>query len=259
MTEFQDDPEIDYIRTAEGSNRKWHTTAVAMENDYHQALGRPGQDQSPAVLHSQYLRRRRIEQTVWQARLEDAAATYHERTGKSVLPHVGWTPEAPAELPAPGASPPRLPADTAHKSLPQSSKGLDRARWLPLIVVIGVLLVLAVIGTIISVSGKNRTAASTTTDTREYNSTVEVLYEVEGTATGADLTLEAPTGTVQGTDKAVPLANVTTGKRGISYTMTRGPSSISRRRTPAARARSPVGLQLTVPSSPQTPPVEAMQ
>jgi hypothetical protein len=49
-----------------------------------------------------------------------------------------------------------------------------------------------------------------------------VLYEVEGSAKGANLTLESATGTVQQNDKAVPLVGKSTGKRGLTFIMPRG-------------------------------------
>jgi hypothetical protein len=221
LTESQDDPQVAYVRSVEDANRNWHATAVALDNDYRQALERPGQDQSPAALHAQYLRRRGLEHTVWQARVDDAVATYRERTGQTILPRIGWTPPAPDALPAPGQSAP-APALPVNAPAVQSRKGFDRARWLPLIIAVGVLLVIAVVGSAMAGSGKSKAASSTDTDTTAYSSTVEVLYEVEGSATGADITMEAPTGTVQGTGKAVPLASKTTGKPGLSYTMPRG-------------------------------------
>ncbi|MDQ0675134.1 hypothetical protein QFZ36_002695 [Pseudarthrobacter siccitolerans] len=219
MTEFEDDARTDYTRTVEDATRTWHATAIALETEYLDALERPGQDQSPSALHSQYLHRRRNEHAAWQARLEDATATYRERTGQTTLPQVGWTPAAPGALPAPGV-PGQVTAAGGTMSRPR--KGFDRQRWLPLIIVVGVLALLAVIGTAMAGAGKNKTTTSTGTDSTAYSSTFEVLYEVEGTATGANLTMEAPTGTVQGSGKAVPLANGTTGKRGITYTMPRG-------------------------------------
>lgn len=212
MTEPHDDPQQAYALQVEAANRDWYATATALEEDYRQALIRPGQDQSPAALHSQYLRRRTTEQTAWRARTADAAATYRERTGQRSLPPVGWTPAAPEAIPASGTQPAR------------ARKPFDRSRWLPLIAVVGGLVVLAIIGTAISDANKTKstTSGSGGTGTAAYSSTVEVLYEVEGTATGTNITIEAPTGTVQGNNKAVPLGNPTTGKKGISYTMPRG-------------------------------------
>ncbi|WP_104086303.1 hypothetical protein [Arthrobacter sp. GMC3] len=56
----------------------------------------------------------------------------------------------------------------------------------------------------------------------EAAATHTVLYEVEGTAKGADLTLETLNGTSQLSGKAVPLANKTSGKRGMTLEMPAG-------------------------------------
>lgn len=70
-------------------------------------------------------------------------------------------------------------------------------------------------GTGTSLSGSSGSGSYTSTDR-------EVLYEVEGTATSVDITMETPSGTSQGSNKKVPLASKDSGKRGISLTMERG-------------------------------------
>ncbi|WP_426938582.1 hypothetical protein ACQCSV_13565 [Pseudarthrobacter sp. S3] len=52
-------------------------------------------------------------------------------------------------------------------------------------------------------------------------STVNVLYEVVGTATGADITIETGDGTSQ-QSISVPLKSKSTGANGLSFTMKRG-------------------------------------
>jgi len=49
---------------------------------------------------------------------------------------------------------------------------------------------------------------------------VEVKYEVEGTASSVDITIETPSGTSQGSDKAVPLR--TDAGNGITLSFPRG-------------------------------------
>ncbi|VXC66875.1 Flagellar hook-associated protein flgK [Arthrobacter sp. 9V] len=96
-------------------------------------------------------------------------------------------------------------------------------KWTRVLQIIGVILfIAAAIGIIFGmVLGSSRSQTSTSSSS-SYKSTVEVLYEVEGTAGGVDVTLQSTSGTVQLNGKAVPLANRTTGTRGITYTMNRG-------------------------------------
>lgn len=49
-----------------------------------------------------------------------------------------------------------------------------------------------------------------------------VVYEVEGTATGTDVTLQADTGRVQQTNLAIPLTDKSTGSRGFRFTSPSG-------------------------------------
>lgn len=65
-------------------------------------------------------------------------------------------------------------------------------------------------------SGGSSTAASAARP-----STVKVLYEVDGTSTGADITLETGDGTSQQSVK-VPLKGKTSGNRGLTFVMQRG-------------------------------------
>jgi cytoskeletal protein RodZ len=62
---------------------------------------------------------------------------------------------------------------------------------------------------------------SGSSNTSAVSSTREVLYEVEGTATSADITYETPSGTAQASNKRVPLGNKESGKPGIALTMER--------------------------------------
>lgn len=212
MTEpTHETPQEAYVRHAEDANRAWKVKAEAFDAEYTRLLLQPEQDQSPAALHSQYMRRRETGRSAWQGKLSDAAATYRERTGETTLPALGWTPAAPEPLPAPG-TPPR----------PQQQVK-NRARWFPLAAVLSALVLIAVVSSVIRSSSTPATAGgSSSSDTTPYGSTVEVLYEVEGTASGTNITLQSATGTVQANDKAVPLASKATGKRGMTYTMPRG-------------------------------------
>jgi hypothetical protein len=203
-------PQEAYVRQVEDANRRWKTKAEALNVEFAQLLASSVRDQSPAALHSQYMRRRETERAAWQGRLSDAAATYRERTGETNLPAVGWTPGAPEPLPAPG-----LPAVR-----PQEARG--KSRWLPLVGVIVALFAIGVVASAVNASRPGGTGGSSDTGTTSYSSTVEVLYEVEGSATGANLTMESATGTVQANGKAVPLVNKTSGKRGLTFTMPRG-------------------------------------
>lgn len=84
----------------------------------------------------------------------------------------------------------------------------------------GVTTILMLVGAINSASRSSEEGTSGTGSSSQSSSTVSVLYEVEGTATAANLTLESGTGTVQQNDKAVPLR--TTSGKGLKATMLRG-------------------------------------
>lgn len=205
-----------YIRTIEDANRRWKTAAEAIDSKYDLQLARPNSDQSPAALHSQYLRQRDGAQRTWQGVTNAAIGTYRGRTGHQQLPNIAWTPEVPGPLPGPGQPAGLSPSPRK----PRTPKPAGPRRLL----IAGAVLVLGVIGLGALNANKSSTGSSTgsTAVAPALSSTVQVLYEVEGTATGANLTLESGTGTVQLNDKAVPLGNKTSGKRGITYPMTRG-------------------------------------
>jgi hypothetical protein len=94
-----------------------------------------------------------------------------------------------------------------------------RTRKSPWRIVLGIAVVGAILVGITSwATAGNKTSSSGSSS----SSTRTVLYEVEGTATSVDITFETPSGTSQGSNKKVPLANRDSGKRGISVTMDRG-------------------------------------
>jgi hypothetical protein len=205
-----------YIRTVEDANRRWKSTADALDSQFALRLARPDKDQSPAALHSQYLHKREGERRGWQSAVSAATADYCARTGESTPPRVGWTPGVPEPLPAPGQS-----STGPGQQFTGARKQRTGLRWLMLAVAVTALIL---VGVALSTTNKPSpdSSAGSTSGTSAYSSTVQVLYEVEGTAKGVDVTLEAETGTSQLNDKAVPLANKTTGKKGLTYSMSRG-------------------------------------
>lgn len=96
---------------------------------------------------------------------------------------------------------------------PATGRKTSKGAWL--LAVIAIL----VIGGIVSASngGSGGSVGSSS------SSMHTVTYKVEGSASGADLTMStANGGTSQASGKAVPLRNVTTGEEGISFTARRG-------------------------------------
>jgi hypothetical protein len=198
-----------YVRKVNDANHRWRSKAVALNTEYKQLLARPDGDQSPAALHSRYTHQREAELRIWQASVSAAVAEYRDCTGETAPPSVGWTPSVPEPLPAPGKAllgPPKKPR--------------TKSSWF---LAAGVLAVLLVVGASLSAMNEpSSKSSSSVAGSSSDSSSVEVLYEVEGTAKGANLTLEAVTGTVQQNDKAVPLVGKSTGKRGLTFTMPRG-------------------------------------
>lgn len=79
---------------------------------------------------------------------------------------------------------------------------------------------LAATGTACTVPDSNSSVSS---GGRISTSSHTVTYKVQGSATGADLTMStANGGTSQASGKAVPLRNATTGTEGISFSASRG-------------------------------------
>lgn len=91
-------------------------------------------------------------------------------------------------------------------------------KWWTLLAVAGVL-ILTVTVSITNEQRENRAAGKAIAQAMATN---VVHYEVEGTAKGANLTFQTPSGTSQLNGKAVPLANKNTGVRGIRYDMPAG-------------------------------------
>lgn len=89
-----------------------------------------------------------------------------------------------------------------------------------MLMIVGVVVVLGVVAVVVYASTRGGgtpqyTPSSAGADSRGAASS-EVLYEVEGTASSVSITIEAPGGTQQGADKAVPLTTQT-GKRGLTF------------------------------------------
>lgn len=81
---------------------------------------------------------------------------------------------------------------------------------------IGVIACVALLGLSACSAGSSSTPVSAAKP-----STVTVLYEVDGTASGADITIETGDGTSQQSVK-VPLTSKSSGKQGLTFTMQRG-------------------------------------
>lgn len=212
------------------SERLRHLVAVrdaaltAVHSSYAQALA----SGSSGDLYSRYLEQRGSVMNKFSLDAIALRKEYAEQAPADAAP----LPDSPSPVPA--FPRPKQPAEEESSTAPpaiQSSLQMaapailaqpshkPRPRWRLIsgIVVIGA--VVMVVANLISTS--NRTTSSSSY-TSTVSSTSEVLYEVEGTATSVDITMETPSGTSQGANKKVPLANKETGKRGISLTMERG-------------------------------------
>lgn len=119
----------DYARAVEDANRRWKSTAEAIDAEFAPRLASGDGDQSPAALHSQYLRQRDRERRSWQADLSAAADVYKTRTGEKKLPGVGWTPDAPDPLPVPGQR------SAAPQAARPQSRDIKRRGWVWLVVI----------------------------------------------------------------------------------------------------------------------------
>ncbi|MET3705869.1 hypothetical protein ABIB17_000468 [Arthrobacter sp. UYEF6] len=85
-----------------------------------------------------------------------------------------------------------------------------------------VVLISASAAILLAVSACSSTSTSNTSSgSNALPSTVNVLYEVSGTATGADITIETGSGTSQ-QSISVPLKSKSSGATGLSFTMERG-------------------------------------
>jgi hypothetical protein len=118
-----------------------------------------------------------------------------------------------SELPPP-AGPPGLPAPAVRVKRPMGCAGFF---W----IVAGILLVITVV---VNLPGVKHESPSTTGSSRAASAPerppLRVLYEVEGTASGASLTYATNDGSAQG-ETALPLMN-TKGTAGVGFTATSG-------------------------------------
>ena len=122
----------------------------------------------------------------------------------------------------PDAPTPAIPDPTAEREEAVSASGPRlRNRWA---LVVGAVIVVAVIIGAATQPARDRRKeeerAQAAAQLAELLAPVEVLYEVEGTARSVSLTLEAPSGTQQGSNKAVPLK--TDSGNGIRMEFERG-------------------------------------
>ncbi|WP_426303153.1 hypothetical protein [Arthrobacter sp. R-11] len=232
-------PEDHYRRVVEDAYQRWNAEIEALDGRYALQLTRIS-EQHPAMTHGEYLQRRGNALQALNQDLSTAADAYQAEADSphppQLNPEITRIPEpvpAPGnsvrpldQAPAPAYVAPRIqpvPAPPTRQVKPRPPLWVRVAQWgaaavvLTLVVAVGIYFASGA-------STKSNKSSSTTTDekTSAYSSTVTVLYEVEGTATGADVTLGSATGTVQGTGKAVPLTNKTTGKRGLTFMMPRG-------------------------------------
>lgn len=209
-----------YTHAVEDATRKWKSTTEALDRKYLLQQESYTGDQSPAALYSQYLRQRDVDRIAWLRDLSAAGQEYTATTGEKKLPTPGWSPAPTSPLPGPGQPTPPSPqeskAKTHESESPESSSHWPAWAGAGLIALVGWFMVSSI------VDSNNQTRAAGEAIAYAQSSTVEVLYEVEGSATSANLTMASATGTVQFNGKLVPLQNKTTGKRGLTTTMSRG-------------------------------------
>lgn len=194
-----------------------------------------GTARTPQSLYSRYLGSRAYAEQTCNVAVADARTAFTSAAGREAalprIPDEAIRPEPPV-FPAPqvlsqAAAPPTpyvAPARPILSDLPPAVPGPGRKprKW-PAVALLAAVAVAVVAVFASTASGSSSSASSDSgSSTSHYSSTVDVLYEVEGTATGTDVTLESPTGTSQLTGKAVPLGNRSAGTRGIHYTMPRG-------------------------------------
>lgn len=227
-----------------GSLNDWYATALAgllpgqvWEN------GAPMTAQS---LHAAYTGRRAAIVSDCGKRIAAARARFADAAGNGVpLPLVrdDAAEQDPPEFPVPypGAPGPSNAAEVAEAAplvrVPDPALGIlataptraapkrKKPRWpVPVLGIIAAALIIAWApwqagSQASSSSGSSGTGGSSYV---APSTTVDVLYEVDGSATGTNVSLATPTGTVQLNDKAVPLGNRSAGTRGVHYQMPRG-------------------------------------
>lgn len=209
------------IRTA---HEKWCTDVEAIDGQFALPLARATSTGTAGDLYTEYIGQRQGTRKVLDEMIAQAAQRFMAETGLAWTPKLEPTlPVPPAPIPAPTFESPTaiplahpLPARLTSKQPSPKGKRALLLIGLALVVVV----VIGIWSSLNKSSASNSSVSSSSGST--YKTTVEVLYEVEGTATGTDITLESGTGTMQLTGKAVPLANKTTGKRGLTATMSRG-------------------------------------
>lgn len=213
-----------YRETVRAAHEKWYTDAESIDGQFALPLARAASHDAASHLYNEYMGQRLRTRSAFDEMIAQAAQRFMAETG------LAWTPQLEPSLPVPPAPLPARPFDSPSathsvhplpaqaNSKPAQPKGKRALQFIGLGLV--VVVVIGVWSSLAKSAASNSSVSSSSGST--YKSTVEVLYEVEGTATGTDITLESGTGTTQLTGKAVPLANKTTGKRGITATMSRG-------------------------------------
>lgn len=79
------------------------------------------------------------------------------------------------------------------------------------------------VAAVLAIAGCSSSTSLPDADEFDYRPTLRtVLYEVEGTATGASLTIATPSGTRQVSDAAVPVTREASGERGLEMTVAPG-------------------------------------
>lgn len=213
---------------AEAAQRRRVAAAEALYAWHRQEKSLP--NQSADALNGEYLRRAGFIDANYEAAVEPYRQLFLEDSPGQPLPvflqpkYMAFTEKIQSRHPngQPSWNERKNP-DTpialgaARESIQPTPKKLGWKRWVILFVI--AVLILTVMVSITNAQRESREAGKAIAQAMATN---EVHYEVEGTAKGADLTFQAPSGTSQLKGKAVPLANKNTGVRGIRYEMPAG-------------------------------------
>lgn len=222
------DAEATLRRSVEDAYERWRSVAEALDGQYALQLARAGaftqsesSSLSAAELYEEYVQQRQEARQAWVQAMDTAESVFRAATGLSEVPEVSDdVAEVPDLLSAPEGGVVR------KQEAPTPDLPVTQRRRLIVALSCGLALLLVAVALYIWFPGPAQSKASSSTqpdaNSSSFGGTVDVLYEVEGTAKGTNLTLESGTGTLQLNGKAVPLANKSTGKRGITATMSRG-------------------------------------
>lgn len=214
-----------YCEMLQALSEERNKSLKTINDAYAMALAAGG---NPADLYREYVFEREIVVAKFSTKGRAVRTEYIQLAGPNALTiesTLSMVPAFPAPKP-PAVHVPAPPSTTAPLQPIRASPPASRpraGRW-AMGIIFGGLAALAILANIdFASSQSNKPSTSQVSDTgsgSSYSSSRTVVYEVEGTATTAGITMKTPTGTSQATT-AVPLLNKN-GAIGVRATMERG-------------------------------------